>query len=233
MNRALFSNNYKKVLLAMIILVIWDHLTKIISVKMLTEELTIIFPRIFCLTLYINPHSFSEIMVGNKSELINSDFLNKLVNVMLIPLFMVIYLSTKNKKKESRYLIALLSGVAFLIIGYLAVQPFENGKINEQLIVILITVLGGGFLTLFPLIVRDRYFQLMLLFSASGNVSNILSFLYPPNHVVDMLGAIPLDKVYNFADLYGMLGYLLLFSSPIYILIIWIKRVNQTDANIR
>jgi lipoprotein signal peptidase len=216
-----FERQEKIFFIAIFGLVVLDHLTKILAFYALEPgQYAYVFTEWLFIEEYINPKPLGIILIDNKETLTNGDHWDKLTTMMLIPLLYWVYIASKgiDLRRHQRYLLGF-----FLIVGYwMLLAPFrivwETTHVNRLFVLIVVFAIGNIILPMGLFFVRDTYIRIILLLASAGNLGNLISFAYPPYRIVDMIGYE--HFIYNFADIYGHLSYLLIWMSPVYVFIV-------------
>ena len=120
----------------------------------------------------------------------------------------------------------MLLSVVLLIHTILktSLGSFELSESSKEFILYTVSFISIVVYPLGLLVFNDAYFRILVVFLVANNIGNALSFLYPPYHIIDMLGYLPNRTIYNCADLYGKISQILMKCSPIYVLSLYLFR---------
>jgi hypothetical protein len=135
-------------------------------------------------------------------------------------------------KKPYRIILSIIS-VPIILFSLILLLAFIHFQFTDKTNGYLFIRVGQIFLWSLLFIGADTYyFKVTFLISISGLIGNILSNFYPPYYPIDFLFIN--GRVYNFADAYIYLNYLLIIISPVvflikYVYIKYSRRGNLTS----
>lgn len=151
----------------------------------------------------------------------NIDYWNKLASILLIPQLLGFYIFSQTYKinKTKRYIIAMFLIILNIVVWESFSEILDDISPNKVLIACLVLFFQNVVLPIGMFVIKDLYFRSIILLIAVGNASNVISYMYPPYQIVDMIGIGYTKQILNLADIYGKMGLLLFFISPLYVFV--------------